>query len=373
MANIRILSIDGGGIRGIFPLIILRELQKRLDRPITDYFHLMAGTSTGGLITLGLAKLMKEKDPVEAFDAIIDLYLKRGKEIFSQSLWRKFRAATQVFVDEKYDAFGLEAILEEIFGDMKLSDIESDILVPAYNLESRHHYFRTWRARGEFLDNGDTPEDPRAHDFFIKDVARATTAAPSIFEPTLIKNELGEEFPLVDGGIFANDPSTRAVARARFMYHHSHDILILSMGTGIFDRKIEYRKAKDWLRHNWVRGVVGMVHDGQRAANEEDLQTQFGDNYIRIDQHLSAAKTKKLTPSTKFSDASTRNVEALVALANDWVAENQDTLDMIAEKLQEPIATKEMLKMPDHDFCPVDPHSNIHLPPQNGGWHAGLH
>ena len=171
-----ILSIDGGGIRGIVPAQILTHIESLLkeiyDDPtykIADHFDLIAGTSTGGI--LACAYLLSDFGrPKYTAEEVVDIYFERGDDIFSIPLFHRIRSAGGV-LDEKYPAEGLEETLQDYFGDAKLSDLLKPSLITAYDIKRRKAHFFTQHDA----------EDPE-HNFFLRDVARATAAAPTFFE-----------------------------------------------------------------------------------------------------------------------------------------------------------------------------------------------
>src|ERR1700685_3528229 len=113
--NVKILSIDGGGIRGIIPAIILSHIEKLLQKPIAKLFDLIAGTSTGGILALGLTKPDAKGEPQYSAADLASLYVSEGARIFSRSFWYRLLALNN-FSDKKHPATGIEAVLEEYFG-----------------------------------------------------------------------------------------------------------------------------------------------------------------------------------------------------------------------------------------------------------------
>src|SRR5512133_1894263 len=182
----RILSIDGGGIRGIIPgqiLVALEEkLRKTTGKPeacISDYFDLIAGTSTGGILACALLCPGSEKPKKPRFTAqeVVDLYMERGDEIFSVPVFHKLRTAFGV-LDEKYPSNGIDEALNDYFGNTKLSMMRKPCLIPAYDIT---------RRKGHFFTSHDAKKNP-AKDFLIRDVARATSAAPTYFEAANVQS-----------------------------------------------------------------------------------------------------------------------------------------------------------------------------------------
>ena len=178
--TVRILCVDGGGIRGLIPAVVLEELERRVGKSCGEIFHLIAGTSTGGLIALGLTK----PDPFSATD-LVDFYRNHGGDIFKRSMVHAARSLGG-YLDDLYQTDSFETLLREKLGNHWLSGNYPEILVTAYDIERRQpRYFSSWKARGDRLDVG-TEED--ACDFMLPDLARAITAAPSYFRPALIQD-----------------------------------------------------------------------------------------------------------------------------------------------------------------------------------------
>jgi len=195
----RILSIDGGGLRGIIPGLVLVELEKKLRRAagpearIADFFDLIAGTSTGGILACGLLCPDPDEPDRPRYTAreVVDLYVEHGPHIFDRSAWQVVRSLNG-WADEKYAADNLEGRLEAYFGDTWLYDLVKPCIVTAYDIEAR-------KARFFASHDVDSKKNHR-----VRDVARATSAAPTFFEAARIADQDGERSALVDGGVFAN-------------------------------------------------------------------------------------------------------------------------------------------------------------------------
>ena len=186
---IKILSIDGGGIRGLIPAVVLSKLERLTGRPTAHLFDLVAGTSTGGILALGLSRPGPDGRPLYSADKMAELYEKEGRYIFESSLWRKIRSIGSL-VEEKYPSHGIETVLQRFFGASRLKDACTDVLVPSYEIERRTpFFFRSSMAR------------KRAdYDFPMWQAARATSAAPTYFEPA--KVPAGQDhWALIDGGV----------------------------------------------------------------------------------------------------------------------------------------------------------------------------
>ncbi|MDP1832774.1 MAG: patatin-like phospholipase family protein [Geothrix sp.] len=258
----RILSIDGGGIRGLIPALVLAELERQTGRPVADCFDLIAGTSTGGILALGLTRPGEGGRPRYSAQDLANLYLKEGARIFDESLWRRLtnpmglRAA-------RYPPEGIEGVLAQYFGETRLKDALAEVLVTAYDLEKRDAFFyRRRRAR----------EDAR-YDVPMRVAARATSAAPTYFEPALVSWP-AERDVLVDGGVFANNPAMCAYAEAWQTLaeagRSADDVLLVSLGTGVYTPPYRYEEAKGWGVAGWARPVLDVIFDG--VADTVDYQ-----------------------------------------------------------------------------------------------------
>jgi patatin-like phospholipase/acyl hydrolase len=286
-----ILSIDGGGIRGIVPGQILIHIEHLLKEifddstyKIADHFDLIAGTSTGGI--LACAYLLSEFDrPKYTAEEVVDIYFERGDDIFTIPLFHRIRSAGGV-LDEKYPAEGLEEALQDYFGDAKLSDLLKPSLITAYDIKRRKAHFFTQHDA----------EDPD-HNFYLRDVARATAAAPTFFEVSKIKSEANKYYPLIDGGIFANNPALCAYAEMRNKFStkelkvQASDILLLSVGTGYAKISYSYDESKDWGLAAWAKPALDMMMAGVSDTVDYQLRQIFeaagaSKQYLRINGEL---------------------------------------------------------------------------------------
>ncbi|MHB0767545.1 CBASS cGAMP-activated phospholipase [Bradyrhizobium sp. 1.29L] len=211
----RILSIDGGGIKGLFPATVLAELEQRfLDGgPITKYFDLVAGTSTGGIIALGLGAGLRASE-------LAELYSSRGAEIFPErGLIRKNLRVARNLLRYQYERTALESILLDTLGAKLLGDSVVRLCIPSF--EGKHSEVFVFK----------TPHHPDYKvDRFepMVKVALATSAAPTYFRP-LEHNG----YTLVDGGVWANNPIMLAIIEALICFNLERDqIDVLSLGCG---------------------------------------------------------------------------------------------------------------------------------------------
>ncbi len=252
----RILSIDGGGVRGTFPAAFLASLEDELEHPIGRYFDLIAGTSTGGIIAIALAMGLPAK-------AVLDLYEDLGPGIFDQESngllgWMKrlYRGARWAVWGPKYETYRLEAALTSVLGDRRIGEAQTRLMVPAWNAQTRKVYvYKT--AHHERLT---TDYKDRA-----VDAALATAAAPTFFREHITANDVG----LVDGGVWANNPAGNAVVEAIGVLNWPADeikLLSVSCLEDVFATKQAYsalsmrKKIAAFFQAGQSFGSMGIAH-----------------------------------------------------------------------------------------------------------------
>jgi len=285
----KVLAVDGGGIRGLIPALVLAEIEKRSGRAISSLFDLVAGTSTGAIIGCALTR----PTPMPA-DTVAAIYEEEGPQIFDASLLKKITSLGGV-VDERYDARELVRSLQRHLGDSRLGEAVTGILVTAYDLESRQALVLR-----------------RDDDVSMVDAAHASSAAPTYFEPV----RLGAR-TLIDGGVFAINPAMLAFAEAA-----GHIDVLVSLGTGEHTRPLHYDEVKDWGQIEWARPILDVVFDGSADAVDGVLERLVDDRYIRLQTQLDEA-------SDDLDDASPENLAALRREAEQLIAERSADIDRI--------------------------------------------
>ena len=260
--------MDGGGIRGLFTACLLQEIQSQLlkEGGIEDYFDLIAGTSTGGIIAMGLGLHV-------SCDDIVRLYKDRGCEIFPPDRYRQTKKPRAKFGWDlwhpKYDHQPLENILHEVFGTKLLGQSDSRLVIPSCMVpKSEIAVFKTDHH----------PDYKRDHLTMAWEVCRATSAAPTYFAG---HERNGRMF--VDGGMWANSPVLVAVTEALSCFDISpNQIQAISIGTGNkpFDISLKAARGGTW---NWMFAISGAMH-----LSTENASSQVGlfigqNNIVRIE------------------------------------------------------------------------------------------
>jgi patatin-like phospholipase/acyl hydrolase len=305
----RVLSIDGGGIRGLIPALVLSELERRAGRRTFELFDLIAGTSTGGILACALCA----PDPLPATE-LVKLYEEEGPDIFDRSIFQRVKSA-EGLLDEKYDDAALDRALERFLGHKRLAESKPDLIVPSYDMAlPGPYFFKTTKAK----------ETPETDDFPLSVVARATSAAPTNFEPV----GAGEK-ALVDGGVFATNPAMCAVAEVLNREDlRPRDVVLLSLGTGERTHKRPFDEIKDWGLAAWARPILNVVFDGvSDAANYQLERVLTTERYYRFQVELTLA-------SDDLDDASEHNLRDLRRQAEELVGARSEDLDKILALLK---------------------------------------
>ncbi|MFZ0964625.1 MAG: patatin-like phospholipase family protein [Terriglobia bacterium] len=313
MASIKVLSIDGGGIRGIIPAIILAELQKRLGKNLCEVFDLIAGTSTGGIIALGIGTRGHNGQPYTP-DELLDLYVQNGPAIFKKNILTPEKEV----LFPKYSPDGLEKVLAEFFPATEFRTALTPLLVSSYDLQAQlPFFFKSHRIAS----------DPN-YNWPVASIARATSAAPTFFPPFHLTRG-AEDYALVDGGVFVNNPAMAAYAEARALYPEFAQVVVVSVGTGDRQDNIAYAQAKDWGLAGWAKQIVPVFMDSVSEAVDYQLECMPGCTYHRLQiSNLSTAEND-------MDDVTPDNIANLQETAREYVAAHSAELDAICAELNE--------------------------------------
>jgi patatin-like phospholipase/acyl hydrolase len=251
MSTRYILSIDGGGVRGLIPAKVLAFLEQTTGAPTAKLFDLIAGTSTGGILALGLAKPDGDSgQPQYSAEQMVRFYADEGPRIFRPTTWSRLARGV---IEELYPAAALEEVLLRHFGEALVVHALTDVMLTSYDIELRKpFFFKSWDRE---------PGDQTAA-FRMRDAARGTSAAPTYFEPALVGLE-GRPDPhaLIDGGVVANSPALCAFAEANLRWR-GDDFVLIALGTGKLTRVFRYGEAKGWGKLQWATRIIDVVFDG---------------------------------------------------------------------------------------------------------------
>jgi patatin-like phospholipase/acyl hydrolase len=330
-----ILSIDGGGIRGIIPAVFLAALKDMLERngikqPFHKIFNLMAGTSTGGLISLALSVPLYNDphgSPYAPEGGVIpqslpELYETLADRVFPENNRRVSRTIRQIFTS-KYSAEPFHTVLTELFRNCTVKNALTNVLLTAFDMKSMQPTFikkRTLEAGGE--------TDP---DFFMVDAALATSTVPTYFPPTHV-TPVGrnDKYCLIDGGIFCINPAMCALTEAKKI-NPGKEYILLSLGTGTQTEEYNTDTMHRWGFFNWIAPWLGVpliaaMGEGQRISTNHMLKRYPGVSLYRFDVVLDRGKGR-------IDDGSAENLNYLRKKAHEMLRDNQMKMYEAAEAL----------------------------------------
>ncbi len=318
----KILSIDGGGIRGIIPAVVLAEIERRTARSTAHLFDLIAGTSTGGVLAIGLSIPRSPAAALYTSTQLIEFYERQGARIFSRSLAHRLAACGNLR-REKYSSSGMAQVLLDYFGESRLRDAATDLLIPSYEIERNFPFFFRSAIARERLD----------YDFPAREVALATTAAPTYFAPLkLAAGTLADYYTLIDGGVFANNPAACALVEARATHPEANDFLVVSLGTGELNGCLPYERAKNWGIVRWAMPMLEVVFDGVSRTVDYQLRQVLPDTNGRSKRYY-RFQTTLSGHNHRLDDASARNITVLKTAAHNLIERESANIEQLCEKL----------------------------------------
>ena len=261
----RILSIDGGGIRGVFPAHILYCISEKLGISLHDKVDLIAGTSTGAIVAAAIAcEIAPEK--------IKRLYYEKGAGIF-ESKWSLIPSKfLQTLTHGLYNSSNLKRILAEVFGDIRLGDVKIPLLLPASDIGlGGVHVFKSSYS----------PDFTRDKETLVRDAVLASCAAPTFFNPAKVGPYL-----LADGGLWANNPTLAAIIDAQYRLNiQFENIHVLSVGTGHAKKYYGTKDDRWWgFMFGWGgRKFIDFLLSLQALSTNNYAQLMLQDRLLRLD------------------------------------------------------------------------------------------
>ena len=280
---IRVLCINGGGVRGIIPAWLLQSFEEQTNQPIHALFDVIVGTSTGGIIALAIT-MPNPAYPQQAMykaQDLVQFYIEEAPRIFQASLWRQLSTGFGLW-GPRYDRTNLDNILAEYFKDSRLSQALCHVGVLSFSIEKRLP--RLWTSY--------TAQKNRYKNHYSRDAAAATSAAPTYFAPKTVlaldKNTKEEHLTEVDGGIYANNPALSALLAVAELYpdFSRKDLLVVSLGTG--------ESNEPGHSYKGLGGIRRLISDMMRAS--EDMVDDMLAAIIPRYYHFQLGLSKELIP-----------------------------------------------------------------------------
>jgi len=333
-----ILTLDGGGVRGIVSARILHSLEVKLQKLFNDptyrvrnHFSLISGTSTGGILSLLMSSLDFN------MQRILQIYMEECSKIFQSSFIRR---NIGILFHAKYCSKNFEHAAIRLFGNKKLSDCYNNCLIPSYDIHSCNPIFFT-------RDNA------HKYDYYLKDIAIATSSAPTYFPPKKVYECNGAiAYECIDGGIFANNPSLCALIEASKMFPTCSlkDYVVVSLGTGMNDKvdmSSKFEKASKWGSISWILPLIDTMLNSNADLSHYQVQKIFEShhlninplnlsmdcNYYRFQPIFNMLKYSNLDLSLDNIDPF--NMQQLLEATEDYIGEKgiQKALNRLAEDI----------------------------------------
>lgn len=294
---IRVLSIDGGGVRGIIPAVILENIENELQKPASEIFDLVAGTSTGGLIALALAAPNHLGKPSMTAHDLVSFYIEQSPRIFYASLSHTIRTLGGL-LGPKYESTGLQEVLYEHLGDTKLSEALVPTLITGYHTKGQTGIeFFSPDAKIYSLDR----------DCLMREVGLATAAAPIFFDSVNVQFAWGTLDFVVDGALYKHNPAILAYLNAKELYP-DRKIEVYSLGTGLISAEALNIELKGRGLLQWLMPIISHIQVSSSEADSASLHRMLNhngeENYFRLNIRLDE-------DHKKMDDTSTENLEYL--------------------------------------------------------------
>ncbi len=285
-----ILSFDGGGVRAIAQVVLLKKIEQELNINIFNQFDLFAGTSAGATNALLIAANSANSSNLEKFWSQENL-----RTIMTQNLVDK---TSFLQLRPKYSNDGKRKVFQKFFGTKTMEEVLKPVFVTAYDVELR---------KPILLKSYEHPET------LIVEAANATSAAPIYFPTASMRNNSW----LIDGGIAANNPALLAYVEAKKLFK-GEQIKVFAIGTGLNRRKIDGKRSKDWGAIGWLKNdILGIMVES--SLQHEVLKDLINDDYLRINSPLNKV-------NRRMDDYSAKNIEKIKTLGEFWWADNKDLI-----------------------------------------------
>ncbi|XP_038884495.1 patatin-like protein 2 [Benincasa hispida] len=321
---ITILSIDGGGIRGIIPGTILNFLESELQKldgkeaRLVDYFDVVAGTSTGGLVTAMISTPDQNNRPLFSAEDINQFYLDHCPKIFPQNRTWPIGKIVKLLSGPKYDGEYLHKLVKEKLGDTKLHQTLTNVVIPTFDIQL---------LQPTIFSSYEMKNNPSL-DAYLSDICIATSAAPTYLPPHYFKtegiaHEKTREFNLIDGGVAANNPTLVAIGEVtKEVIKQTPDFfaikpmdyrrfLVISLGTGAPKAEKRYTAEQaaewgmlDWLTNDGSTPIIDVFSQGSSDMVDFHLSVIFQalhceDNYLRIQDDTLSGEVSSVDVATE--------------------------------------------------------------------------
>ncbi len=279
----RILSLDGGGIRGLYSAKMLKNIKEKCGVDFYNDFDLIVGTSTGSILAGAIVQKID-------LDKVISLYNHEGKNIFKKRWFCRFG-----LFKSKYSPESLKEQLKSIFGNTTFKDIKKPLLINATDIGNSSQFVFKTTFNNQNDANGNKKGLVRDPDIALYDAILASSSAPIFFPPHKVGN-----FLLADGGLWANSPVLVALAEAKKIFNaEPKDVVIVSIGTGVEENDYHIDTEKWGFLTGWKKSkLISMILNLQTKVNSSLLKFLMPkENILRLT--FTSDKTLPLDDTTQ--------------------------------------------------------------------------
>lgn len=333
-----VLCIDGGGVRGIVPARILQEIEERTGKPVAELFDLIGGPSTGAIIAAGLTAPDPQEPGKPKFSAleIKNFYHQHTPKIFPDL---KFKGLRKISSSVMYDPKPLEDALEQSFGDAKMKDSLTHLMIPATDIKNfRPVWINHFKGQKDLSPEGWSTMK-------MKDAVRASTTAPTYFPSKYYKTQPNEDMPnvthrhaLIDGGFFAGNMLRRMLTQAKKLAPPDAEIVLVHVGTGATDHSLspeEFNKlgALGLVSKSSGNLIISLATDINAADIADDVRDEIGDRLISFDGLINHDAHPD-DPSKALDDSSPENRKALERFSERIIKDNSADMDRLCSILK---------------------------------------
>ncbi len=328
-----VLVIDGGGVRGVIPAKILQELEERTGKPTAELFDMIAVTSTGSLIGAGLASPNKKNSKKPKFSAkdVVNLYKEKVRDIFPDIKFRNLKHLVPG-TDGYYDVENFEQILKDVYGDIKLGESLTNLIITAVDIKSN---------RPIWIENIHNRQDKDGWcNMNICDAVRASCTAPSLFQtkyfytsPNPHTPETKERYVFLDGGLFAGTLPRYAYTKAKQIAPPDAEIILLHLGTLNKETGFSPEEFNNASPLEMLKETLGLMTNMTLKATLKDLQTDMGDRLISLDGPMHEYEPE-ITIEPRLDDADPENMEALEKYADKMIKDKHRELERLEKILK---------------------------------------
>lgn len=333
-----VLCIDGGGVRGIVPARILQEIEERTGKPISEMFDLVGGPSTGAIIAAGLT-VPDPQEPTKPRHSALEIknfYYQHTPKIFPEM---KFKGLRKISSSVMYDPKPLEDALESNFGDAKMKDSLTHLMIPATDIKNfRPVWINNFKGRKDTSEEGWSTMP-------MKDAIRASTTAPTYFPSKYYKTQPNEDMPnvthrhaLIDGGFFAGNMMRRMLTQAKKLAPPDAEIVMVHVGTGEVDHSLspeEFNKLGPIGLVSKSNGnlLISLATSINATDIADDVRDEIGDRLLSFDGFIDKDADPN-APSPSLDDSSPENLRALERFAEKIIKDNGNELDRLCNMLK---------------------------------------